>query len=347
MKPIAILITDVHIDKDNIPETLSVMRQSIDLAIHEGTDRIFFLGDMFTTRTGQGLQVLLAQQTWLREAEERGVSIYAIAGNHDKTDQDAEESYLDVVFKGFSTHKVFRKETTVEIDGSLCCFLPYFKEDGSYPKRLSNLVSRAEKSKLKRRFLFTHIAVDGVKNNDGSLVENSLKEDQFDYFNSVFVGHYHNRSQIGDNIYYIGSPRPKDFGEDNEKGFVVLYPDDHEHRLASFKKFIKINIDLNKDKGSIEKIVEQNSNTEDRVRFIITGSEEELASIPSKELADVGIEVKKEPARLAKSMKAAENSEFISFTQKSIQIAFLEFCKDNNISGTRRTLGLNLLKGNV
>lgn len=344
--PLAILVADTHSDKDNLQEVKDILEQAVDLAIHHKAKNIFHLGDVFTSRVGQGLQVLLSQDNWIRKCSKVGIHLHVIAGNHDKTDLDDEASYLDVIFRGFrETVTVYRKETAVEIDGVLCCFLPYFKEGGSYPGRLADLVSRARKSGSKKKLLFTHIAVDGVRNNDGSPVENSLKANMFKEFHTVFVGHYHNRSQVGDNIFYIGSPRPKDFGEDNEKGFTLLYPDGtHELALGGFRKFIKVQVDLSEGKEKIEELKAEYAESEHRVRFVVTGEEEDLSLISTKEFADLGIEIKKEPIRLARSLEAAENSEFVEFDKKTIIRAFLQYCSENGINGPRRKLGMKFIQ---
>ena len=345
MKPFALLITDTHHDKNNIVEVNEIIDQAIEVAKAKGITRIFHLGDVFTSRIGQGMMVLLAQRKWIRKCEEAGIALYPIPGNHDKTDQDVPESYLDVFDGLTSNFHLYREETAVKFkDDVFCCFLPYFLEGGSYPLRLANLASKARKSGCKVRLLFTHIAVDGVRNNDGSLVENALGPNMFKEFTSVFVGHYHNRSQVGDNIFYIGSPRPKDFGEDNEKGFTILYPDgSHQLHLAKFKKFVKVKVDLSEENVDLDALVKKHGNSEHNVRFVITGTEEDLSLVKTQDLAKVGIDVKKEPERMAKSMQAAENSEVVQFNKGTILKGFMEYCKANAISGPRLKLGLKYI----
>ena len=56
--------------------------------------------------------------------------------------------------------------------------------------------------------------------------EKELPARIFSPFDKVFVGHYHNRTVIpGTGIEYIGSSRQHNFGEDEEKGYTVLYTD--------------------------------------------------------------------------------------------------------------------------
>ena len=94
---------------------------------------------------------------------EEGIELYQIPGNHDKTDLDSPDSYLDMFDRVYSTYHLFKEEEAVKINGVLCCFLPYFLESGSYPKRLKKIAKKASKSSAKYKYLFTHIAVNGVK----------------------------------------------------------------------------------------------------------------------------------------------------------------------------------------
>jgi len=212
-KPLAILITDTHYHKDNTEEVDDVLDQAIQLALEQGVYRIFHLGDVFTNRVGQGLRVLLAFRRWLRNCGEQGIDVWLIPGNHDKTDLESEESYLDV-YDSYSNVTIVGKPTYQTFLDTMVGFLPYFKEDGSYPDRLDELVKFPIDSRIKTRILLTHIAVDGVANNDGTEVTNELGAGRFSHFDNVFVGHYHNRSDVGENIHYIGSARPSNYGED-------------------------------------------------------------------------------------------------------------------------------------
>ncbi len=346
-KPIGIAITDTHSDKDNIREVNDVLFQCLDLAEELGVKYIFHLGDIFTNRTGQGLRVLLAVRRWIKAAHKKGIIICFIAGNHDKTDLDSLDSYLDV-YDTFENVVVFRKGDFIIVKGVLLAFLPYFKENGAYPKRLAKLVSKiAEIDRdVKCKILLTHIAVDGVKNNDGSPVENELTAKSFKAFDDVLIGHYHNRSEVG-NLTYIGSGLPHNYGENNDKGFTILYSDgSFDFQRSKFSKYLKFPIDLGKKKAKkqMQKVLDLHGDSEHHVRVMLRGTEEQLSAVDSRELEQAGIEVKKESKNVLKSINAAENDEFIEFDKKAIMRGFLEYCKDNEITSKQRSVGLGYLK---
>lgn len=337
--PIGVLVTDTHLNKDNIEEVKSVMRQAIDLA-SELQVKLFHAGDNFTDRPSQMLQVLIAFMDILNYAASKGVKIISIDGNHDKQNQDSDDSYLDV----FSTHPFLKiaKHETISERGVNISLLSYYKENGMYPKHLSTLVKELPEGK---NLLITHIAANGVRNNDGSIVEDGVSLKSFKHFDSVLIGHYHNKSKVGSNIYYVGSSLPHNFSEDNDKGAIVLYDDcSHEQIKLKFKEYQKIIIDLgNTSKKELQKIKQEHSNTDNNVRFILRGTEEQLATISSKTFEEVGIDVKKESEQVLKSIEAAENDEFINFNKKTIIKEFFSFCSSNEINTKERGIGFKYL----
>lgn len=338
------MLTDSHFDKNNIVEVEDVLDQAIDLCIENNVKTIFSLGDAFTSRTGQTLSVLIARKNWLSRCRDKDIDVFEIPGNHDKTDLESEDSYLDI-YSDQPNYHLYKKEKVLRFHGLICCFLPYFPEDGSYPKRLQDLAAKARKSPEKK-LLFTHIAVDGVKNNDGTEVSNTLSGSLFKTFDSVFVGHYHNRSQVGKNIHYIGSPRPKDFGEDDNKGFTILYDDgSFEYTKARFRRFIKIKVDVTaSNNAEIETLISKYSNSEHRVRFVVSGEEEDLALLNTSDFSKVGIELKKEPTRISRAISGADEVRVQPLTKASILTSFIQYCKDNGIEGKLKKKGLSYLK---
>lgn len=341
--PLAILLTDIHYHKDNIPQVNSICEQGLKLAIKLKVKVVFIMGDIFTDRTGQTLSVLLAFKGIIRKFSDKDIDLIIFPGNHCKTDQESEDSYLDI-YSGMKNVFVIRDGHCVDLKKLLVYCLPYFLENGSYPGRLKKLSIEALKQD-RNKVLLTHIAVSGVSNNDGSKVKNELGIKQFSAFDSVFVGHYHNRSKVGDNIYYIGSTHPQRYGEDNDKGFTILYNDgSHEYIQSDFKQYVKLSIDLaTTSKKELKEIIEKYSDAEDKVRVVLKGTDEQLASIDSKQFAEVGIDLKKESENILKAVSAAENDEFINFDKKSILKAFNEFCKINEFSPVDKGKGLKYL----
>lgn len=343
-KPLALLITDSHFTKENTAIVIGIFQQAFKICQERGISSCFHLGDVFTERLGHGLNVLMSFLFVLEEAKRCGITIHCIAGNHDKTDLESEDSYLDI----YASHPalvLYRKQTIVEFGGKFCAFLPYFKEDGSYPARLQSLLS--DKIRLgiddSQFFLFTHIAINGVKNNDGSSVVNNLAVKRFANFRSVFVGHYHNKSNF-DNIWYIGSPRPKDFGEDNDKGFTLLNTDGSQVFIPSVcKQYKKVKFDLSdKSVAEVYQFAKNNMQMLENcnIKIECTGDDGQLVKLDDYKLKNMGFYVEKHNKNLVKSINAAESGEVMKFTDATIMECFKEFCHISNIPEERVESGI-------
>lgn len=330
-QPLALILTDTHLSDDNINLVENIFDQAVHYYQKNGITNFIFIGDFFTSRKAQSLNVLLAAKRIFDQLKILKINFVCIPGNHDKVDLDSESSYLDVFLdEGFIV-----RNYTFEIINDFCFhFLPYFKESGevysNYLKAANNnFYDRANKKNI----LFTHIAVTGVKNNDGSVVENELNTSLFKNFDSVFVGHYHNKSQVGTNVHYIGSAFQNNFGEDDQKGFTILYDDgSHEQVQSEFPKYIKVKVDPT-DKKAIKAAQEEHKHSKDNVRFVFEGEESDLKNIKKEVFAELGIDVKfeKPSAVPLHAEDLIEKANSLSFDRSSINKSFDLFCETKRI----------------
>lgn len=190
-QPLAVILTDTHKNKDNLNLVFNIFSQAIDLAKELGVKYVFHAGDFFTNRVGQNLGTLICMKNVLDLFRQNDIKLFAIAGNHDKTNQDSEESYLDI----FSEHSSFElirnhKEFMFKANGSRInvSFLPFFSS--SYNERLEQLKDSL-RPKYDKRILITHTGFNSVKNNDGSRVTDGTSPESVRIFDKVLVGHYH------------------------------------------------------------------------------------------------------------------------------------------------------------
>ncbi len=333
-KPIALLFTDTHLKKDNVEQNRSIFKQANELCKKMKIEKIIGLGDFFESREAQPLKVLKTFGELLLNFKD--VEFFALAGNHDKVNLDSEDSYLDE-FEFHPNLTVIRDMFFIVHAPIFIWFIPYFKEETTYIKYLSK-IKEAQKTikEIPRnviQILCTHIAVNGVKNNENHEVMDGVEQSKFNMFDKVFTGHYHNQSKVGKNIYYIGSAYSKNFGEDNEKGFTILYDDgSHEFIKAEFKEYNKVVVDLNKE-VNLTKLLSQYSNHKDYIRFEFVGSKEKLKSLDRNKFTSVGIDVKTKIDKI--ETKAIKNDEFIIFDKETIKEEFDKFCKIDKIDDVK------------
>ena len=338
-KPISIILTDTHLNQKSVESNISIFRQVIDKAIDLKLDVVYHLGDIFTNREGQTLNILIAFSKIIKMFEDAEVKLICIPGNHDKVFLNSNASYLDIFIRN-NVFEVIDSPEFRDFDDFNVAFVPYYKEVDLYPEKLKSIISILNTNK--KNILFTHIAVSGVMNNDGTVVNNNLDEDLFSNFYKVFTGHYHNRSQVGDNIFYIGSAFPQNFGEDGEKGFTILYSDgSHDYFKPQFKEFIKIEVPI----GQIEHFLKEKAYTDlieegNEVRFIVSGESTEVKSLDRSRITDLGISVQSKEDEIEKNIEEVETVKLVSFNKSSVIPLYSEFCKENSYNSKE---GLNYL----
>jgi len=339
-KPVAVILTDTHKTKDNLALVEDIFDQALKLAIGLGCFRVIHGGDWFTNRVGQNLATLLTMDRILKKADKKGIHIDGIAGNHDKTDQDSSNSYLDVFnYENFTNHK----DGGCTFIGELWIgFMPYFTQ--SYLERLKEVEREVELHKPKHKILITHVAFNGVKNNDGSIVKGGIGKQDVAYWDKVLVGHYHDSSKVGKNIHYIGSAYQNNYGENHtDKGFTVLYDDGSiKHAQSEFPRYIKFNIDVN-DTEKIDELLENYSNSEDNIRFIFSGSKTDLDKINLSRFTDVGIDCKFESDEINEGIINVDGDNFKQLDSKLIKKNFISYCKIQGLESDKIKEGLKLL----
>lgn len=330
-----VVITDTHLKQGNEDLVFDIFDQTIQYCLDNDIKRVFHAGDFFTSRTSQSLSVLNVTRKIFNLFNFKDVGLTIIPGNHDKVDLESEDSYLDI-FSNYPNIQVIRKETSLPVfneDVDDVHLLPYFKENGSYLERLSNLQITPNSPIYKnpsKNLLITHIAISGVKNNDNSLVDNNLKTDLFNRFDLVITGHYHNRQQIKDNIWYIGSSHAQNYGEDNDKGICVV--DENLNIEFVQLNFPRYNV-FRFECSEINKMVESLSKLKinDYNRFIIKGSPEEVDnfndSIFNKRNKGINLELKYEKTSLNSKV------ELKKYKDDDIMLAFKNFALEKNVNG--------------
>ena len=94
--PCLLLLNDIHVSKDNIPEFTANWREALDICRTMDIRDIALGGDLFLSRAAQTLDVLLAVHDALLLAAEYGMRVTMINGNHDKVNQESPRGYCHI-----------------------------------------------------------------------------------------------------------------------------------------------------------------------------------------------------------------------------------------------------------
>jgi len=318
-----IIITDTHLKNSNIETNKSIFLQAFNYAKEKDTF-VIHAGDICDARVGWDAELQKVFHNILLQAEEMGVEIHCISGNHDKKNLNDEFSYLSP-FKFHKSFNLYENTGHLDVDDVRYHFLPYFKEKELYPTKLSQCVSNTREGA--KNVLITHISIEGVRNNDGTIVgdPHGVSKNSFKAFDTVIVGHYHNKQTFG-NIHYIGSTFPHNYGETNDKGVLLFEGDTFEVLPTNFKKYFTKNINLQSEN---DVIATNNSNFNSDNSFVkvnITGHSSLVEAIDKKSIKADKITTSKTDFEIIKT----ENIKTVH-NKNSVNQNFEEYCVKNSM----------------
>ena len=212
-----ILITaDVHA---GIPKKLEhsmwALRAMYSYAIANKIQDCIILGDLFHDRVSLNIEVINSVYDFFGSAKE--ITWWTFPGNHDmylknSWDIHSLKPLADLV-------KVIPDVSKIVIGGGGFWVVPFIYQEEAYIE----VIKKVEASYCDGDVLLTHIGVTGAKLNECFLIRNwnsiSLSGSKFD---RIFAGHFHCYQNVGDNLWYPGSPVAFRFDEGLvPHGFIV------------------------------------------------------------------------------------------------------------------------------
>ena len=341
--PCLLLLNDIHRSKDNIPAFKANWQEAIDICRKMDVKEIAIGGDLFFSRAAQTLDVLLAVHDALLTAAEHGIHVTIAEGNHDKVNQENERGYCHV-FDQHSNVLVCDEYVSLPL-GDDCRFvlhmMGYFPEDGSFCTRLDRLKEEALDPK-RLNFLYIHEGINGAlaQPNDKELPAKIFEE-----FDKVFVGHYHNRTIIDKTrIEYIGSSRQHNFGEDEEKGYTVIYTDgSHEFIKNQANTRYRV-IDVAAERAGLylmDELREIDADGRYKVKVRVHAPQAAIKSVDKAALLDAGATKVELIADDEEMLEVAASSLFEKFDSHRIRETYEEFCREKQIDDV--AIGLEYL----
>ena len=341
--PCLLLLNDIHISKDNIPAFKANWQEAIDICRKMDVKEIAIGGDLFFSRAAQTLDVLLAVHDALLTAAEHGIHVTIAEGNHDKVNQENERGYCHV-FDQHSNVLVCDEFVSLPL-GEDCRFvlhmMGYFPEDGSFCTRLDRLKEEALDPK-RLNFLYIHEGINGALAQPN---DKELPAKIFEDFDKVFVGHYHNRTIIDKTrIEYIGSSRQHNFGEDEEKGYTVIYTDgSHEFVKNQANTRYRV-IDVAAERAGLhlmDELREIDADGRYKVKVRVHAPQAAMKSVDKVALLDAGATKVELIADDEEMLEVAASSLFEKFDSHRIRETYEEFCREKQIDDV--AIGLEYL----
>ena len=339
MKPFALLMNDIHVRKDNIAEFQKNWDEALSICQGYKIQEIVIGGDLWMSRSSQNLSTLMAVKDAIKKAKHINITI--AAGNHCKVDPERYESYSHI-FSEYPYVDVIDDYAIYDISDTATLYvMSYFPENGSFIERLNGLKEDLDSTRF--NVLYIH---EGIRGGLAQATEDELPADIFDDFDSTLVGHYHDRKTIaGTHILYVGASRQHNFGEDEEKGYTILYTDGSNEFIKNqvntrFKTIEVTPADLKNDKF-LESLNADKASGKYKVRLRVTCKSNEVSTIDRQTLQEAGatrIEFVTEETKIALTKSQSISNKF---DKSGIKSEYRNFCHDKEIDNV--DMGLQYL----
>lgn len=189
----------------------------------------FILGDLFHDREAINVRDLCIITQFLADTRDKyHQEIHTFPGNHDMFMKNSWEINSLIPLGRYI--EVHNKVDMVVLDGVRFWILPFIHYESEYMKILAKIEKRYKAGDI----LLTHIGVKQATLNTCFLLKSwSVVEFTNSPFH-VYTGHFHSQQQVGDNLWYPGSPIPFKFDEgDVDHGFYVFDTETRTHEFIS------------------------------------------------------------------------------------------------------------------
>ena len=334
-KALALLVNDVHASKENLSEFRLNWEEMLTVAKDYEVEDIWVGGDLFTTRASQSLDVLLAVHDALIEAA-KSFNVVLANGNHDKVDQTQDRGYCHV-FQGLEKVTVVNDVYRWEYEGNsgepiFLTVIGYYPEDNGFVEQLKKVEDVATCCNGKH-FLYIHQGINGALRTPS---EKDLSPNVFGpVWERVFVGHYHDRCVIkGTNIEYIGASRQHNYGEDDQKGYTILFSDGSTEFVQNKVNTRYMTVEATYDQimsDDFRSCLEGASNGNIKLRVKVTCDPAQVSSINREELSALGVS-KIEVSHPSDNITSEVQKGLIERYDKNGLIdSYKNYCAENNV----------------
>ncbi len=334
-KPAFIMCNDIHLETGNEEAIVESFIHLINHAQSINVKDIVLAGDLFESRSFQRQKLLTTFDNILERFRITGLTMHLFAGNHDKTLYTSFDSFLDV-YRYHPAVKFNRKLERRVIGGVTVDLLPFFDDSMLVP-----MLEEAEGCDM----LISHFEMQGSSNLGRDSKKTNITEDLLSKWKKVYLGHYHNFQEITPNIAHLPSFRQKNFGEDANKGFSVIYTDlSFEIIRGKFKEFTKLVVNVNDTNlTEIKELAVKYKDNENTIRIEFEGDETKLKALDKSIFSGTGIDVKIKHIQKYdfKDINLVVPKIVSKYGKEQVKTTFKAFCEEK---GFKHSEGLELLE---
>lgn len=332
---VALLINDIHVSRDNIPEFRKNWDEMMSVCERYNVCDVIIGGDLWQSRSAQTLPVLLAVRQALISADKKKLNVSIVAGNHDLVDQESVESY-NHIFSEYPGVEVIDDYAAFDYDTEvLLHVMRYYPENGSFIEHYNEVCKCIDKSKV--NLLYIH---EGINGGLAHSSDHELPTKIFEPFDKVLVGHYHDRKKIPNtNIEYIGASRQHTFGEDEEKGYTVVFEDGSYEFVKNEVNTRYCTVEVNAaeaDKASVK------DDSRYKCRIKVVCDEKQAKLFDRQKFLDMGFNKVEMVASQPIDVQEAASGIDEKYDLQGIRKEYQGYCDENDIDSK---LGMKYLEG--
>ena len=180
-------------------------------------DTVLVLGDTFDRRKYVNFYALdRAKKMFFDKLENRGITVYMLAGNHDTYYKNTNEvNSPDLLLTEYNNIEVIAEPKTINVNGFEVCMLPWICPE-NYQQSIDEIKNTTS------TLCMGHLEIAGFAMYRGMESHEGFSAETFGKFDLVFSGHYHHRSDNG-NIHYLGNPYELTWQDYNDpRGFHLF-----------------------------------------------------------------------------------------------------------------------------
>lgn len=327
-EPFALLVNDIHVGKDNIPEFVENWNEALDVCEKHNIPRIIVGGDLFQSRSSQTLDVLMAARQAILNATDIDVEVYLANGNHDKVDQESYFGYCHI-FSEYPKVTVAHPFISERISKEWrLIVMSYFPENTTFEEEFEDACATIVDHK--HTILYLH---EGISGAIATASDKELSTSMLADFGKVLVGHYHDRCKIkGTNVEYIGASRQHNFGEDEEKGYTILYTDGSTEFIKNEvnERFETIEV-TSEQLDNVELTISEAVSNGYRVKLRVSATSDKAKNIDKQKLVDMGISKLEVVSDTV--MTESHSQDFdTKYDKNGIKKEYTEFCQQKEIT---------------
>lgn len=241
------LVADVHchawsafsrIEEDGVNSRLRIILDELLRVAQEiadlGGDKLVIAGDLFHVRGSVKPSVMNPTAETFQKISEMGITVEAIAGNHDLEGSDA--TALGNAMQTLGSIENFHPITSPKVDDD-CVYFPWYASLDDLRDAMTGIAPELRKT----RDAIIHAPLNGVIK---GLPDIGLTPEELSAmgYRRVFVGHFHNHVEFEHGkVFSIGATTHQTWSDPGSlAGFMVVHPDHVEQHLSRAPSFIDL-----------------------------------------------------------------------------------------------------------